>query len=143
HLRQLERLMREHRFPLVHLNDSPLIAAAWIAHRHGAKVVWHLRSALAGEGRDRRSRAIAALMERWGDAAIAIDRDVAERFPIRVPLEIVHNSVRAPAPAANGDGKRALGLPEDRVAIGFAGFVRRQKGWPELVSAAEILVGEG
>src|SRR5439155_816053 len=43
HLRQLERLMREHRFPLVHLNDSPLLAAAWVAHRHGAKVVWHLR----------------------------------------------------------------------------------------------------
>ncbi len=146
HLRQLERLMRTHRFPLVHLNDSPLLAAAMVARRNGAKVVWHLRSALAGEGRDHRSRAIAALMERWGDAAIAIDRDVAERFPIRLPLTIVHNSVRQPEYSANGsgiDGKRSLGLPEDRVAIGFAGFVRRQKGWPELVSAAEILVEEG
>jgi glycosyltransferase involved in cell wall biosynthesis len=144
HLRQLTRLMREHRFPIVHLNDSPLLAAARVAHLHGAKVVWHLRSALAGEGRDHRSRAIAALMERWGDAAIAIDRDVAERFPIRLPLTIVHNSVRPPAPSSNGmNGKRALGLPEDRVAIGFAGFVRRQKGWPELVAAAEILVDEG
>src|SRR5256714_14644953 len=139
HLRQLERLMREHRFPLVHLNDSPLIAAAWVAHRHGAKLVWHLRSALAGEGRDRRSRAIAALMERWGDAAIAIDRDVAARFPIRLPLTIVHNSV-SPAASPNGANRVSLGLPEDRVAVGFAGFVRRQKGWPELVSAAELLV---
>ena len=142
HLRQLESLMRRHRFPLVHLNDSPLLAAAMVAHRNGAKVVWHLRSALAGEGRDRRSRAIAALMERWGDAAIAIDRDVAERFPIRLPLTIVHNSVEPPV-SRNGAGKRALGLPEDRVAIGFAGFVRRQKGWPELVEAADILVHEG
>jgi glycosyltransferase involved in cell wall biosynthesis len=142
HLRQLERLMREHRFPLVHLNDSPLIAAAAVAHRHGAKVVWHLRSALAGEGRDRRSRAIAALMERWGDAAIAIDRDVAARFPIRLPLTIVHNSV-TPAYSQDDSGKSALGLPEDRVAVGFAGFVRRQKGWPELVSAAELLVDQG
>jgi glycosyltransferase involved in cell wall biosynthesis len=140
HLRQLERLMREHRFPLVHLNDSPLIPAAWIAHRHGAKVVWHLRSALAGEGRDRRSRAIAALMERWGDAAIAIDRDVAARFPIRLPLTIVHNSV-SPAASPNGDHRKSsLGLPPDRVSVGFAGFVRRQKGWPELVSAAKLLV---
>src|ERR687887_954910 len=139
HLRQLERLMREHRFPLVHLNDSPLLAAAWVAHRHGAKVVWHLRSALAGEGRDRRSRAIAGLMERWGDAAIAIDRDVAARFPIRLPLTIVHNSV-SPAASPNGDNRASLGLPQDRVAVGFAGFVRRQKGWPELVSAAELLV---
>jgi glycosyltransferase involved in cell wall biosynthesis len=134
--------MRQHRFPVVHLNDSPLLAAAMVAHQNGAKVVWHLRSALAGEGRDRRSRAIAALMERWGDAAIAIDRDVAERFPIRLPLTLVHNSVEPPV-SRNGAGKQALGLPPDRVAIGFAGFVRRQKGWPELVEAADLLVGEG
>jgi len=142
HVRQLDRLMRRHRFPIVHLNDSPLLAAAWVARSHGARVVWHLRSALAGEGRDRRSRLIASFMEAFGDAAIAIDRDVAARFPIRLRLEIVHNSVRPPAASADG-GKAALGLPEDRVAVGFAGFVRRQKGWQELVSAAEILVGEG
>src|SRR5437868_6772075 len=142
HIRQLSELMRQHRFPLVHLNDSPLLAAAWVARRHGAKVVWHLRSALAGEGRDNRSRMIGAFMNAFGNAAIAIDRDVAARFPIRLPLEIVHNSVRSPSPSGVG-GKAALGLPEDRVAIGFAGFVRRQKGWQELVSAAEILVREG
>ena len=143
HLRQLARLMRRHRFPIVHLNDSPLLVAARVAHAHGAKIVWHLRSALAGEGRDRRSRAIAALMERWGDAAIAIDRDVAQRFPIRLPLTIVHNSVTRPTHVPNGtDRKAALGLPEDRVTVGFAGFVRRQKGWPELVEAADLLVGD-
>lgn len=139
HLRQLDKLMRTHRFPLVHLNDSPLLAAAYVAHKNGANIVWHLRSALAGEGLDRRSRMITWFMNRYGDAAIAIDRDVAARFPIDLPLEIVHNSVRPPQPLTEG-GKAALGLPEDRVAIGFAGFVRRQKGWQELVSAAEILV---
>lgn len=143
HVRQLERLMREHRFPLVHLNDSPLLPAAAIAHRHGAKVVWHLRSALAGEGVDHRSRIIARLMDRWGDAAIAIDTDVAARFPVRLPVSIVHNSVRPIDPTAQRRGKEHLGLPPDRIAVGFAGFVRRQKGWPELVSAAEILVREG
>jgi glycosyltransferase involved in cell wall biosynthesis len=144
HLRQLDSLMRRHRFPLVHLNDSPLLGAAWVARRNGAKIVWHLRSALAGEGLDRRSRAIASFMDRFGDAAIAIDRDVAARFPVRLPLTIVHNSVRQPASSPNGAGDKAtLGLPADRVAIGFAGFVRRQKGWQELVSAAEILIREG
>src|SRR5581483_7493114 len=67
HLRQLDALMRRHRFPLVHLNDSPLLGAAWVARRHGAKIVWHLRSALAGEGRDRRSRAIARFIDHYGD----------------------------------------------------------------------------
>jgi D-inositol-3-phosphate glycosyltransferase len=144
HLRQLNRLMREHRFPLVHLNDSPLLPAAYVAHRNGAKVIWHLRSALAGEGRDRRSAAIVSLMERWGDAAIAIDRDVAERFRLRLPLAIVHNSVRIPPDEKTEQRRKtALGLPADRVAVGFAGFVRRQKGWPELVEAAEILLSQG
>ena len=65
-----------------------------MAQKRGAKIVWHLRSALAGEGRDRRSRLIGNFMERFGDAAIAIDRDVAARFPIRLPLEIVHRESR-------------------------------------------------
>ena len=104
HIRQLSELMREHRFPLVHLNDSPLLAAAWVARKHGAKVVWHLRSALAGEGRDRRSRMIGAFMNAFGDAAIAIDRDVAARFPIRLPLadraQLGAPALRRPASAA-------------------------------------------
>lgn len=144
HLRELSRLMRTHRFPLVHLNDSPLLPAAWVARRNDAKIVWHLRSALAGEGRDRRSRAISALIDRWGDAAIAIDRDVAARFPISLPVEIVYNSVQRPASTRDTDeAKAALGLPRDRVSIGFAGFIRRQKGWPEFVEAAELLVRDG
>lgn len=143
HLLELRRLLRRERIDFVHLNDSPLLPAAFVAHRAGLKVIWHLRSALAGEGRDLRSRFIERAIDRYGDAAIAIDEDVAARFLIEVPIAIVHNSVVTSATPASGDGKRALDLPEDRVAIGFAGFVRRQKGWPELVEAAAILVREG
>lgn len=145
HLVRLRRLTRRYRFPLVHLNDSPLLPAAWVARGSDARVVWHLRSALAGEGRDRRSRRIASLMDRLGDYAIAIDADVAARFPIRLPLSIIHNSVAHPAGVSiDREAARAQhGIPSDRVAIGFAGFVRRQKGWMELVDAAEQLVGEG
>jgi glycosyltransferase involved in cell wall biosynthesis len=144
HVVQLSQLLDRYRFPLVHLNDSPLLPAARVARGKGARVVWHLRSALAGEGRDARSRLIAAAIERWGDAAIAIDRDVAMRFPIRLPLTIIHNSVAFPKAPTNADeAKQGLGLPTHRIAVGFAGFVRRQKGWPELVAAAEILVREG
>lgn len=144
HVVKLRRLLRDMTFPLVHLNDSPLLPAAAVAHRRGARVVWHLRSALAGEGRDGRARLIARLIDRFGDAAIAIDDDVADRFPIRLPVTIVHNSVRFPPPGLEPDvARRELGLPDDRVLIGFAGFIRRQKGWPQLVGAAEILAREG
>jgi glycosyltransferase involved in cell wall biosynthesis len=144
HVRRLRALLGSRRFPIVHLNDSPLLPAAMLAHRSGSKVVWHLRSALSGGGRDWRARTITSLMDRWGDAAIAIDEDVAARFPLSLPLSIVHNSVRFPPPDLVPEtARRELNLPEDRVLIGFAGFIRRQKGWPELVRAAELLVKEG
>jgi glycosyltransferase involved in cell wall biosynthesis len=146
HLRQLDRLIRTHRFPIVHLNDSPLLPAAAVAHRAGARVVWHLRSSLAGEGRDGRSRAITTLMDRWGDGAIAIDSDVAARFQLRQPVQIVHNSVRFPEPGLTADvtaARERLGIPVGPVTVGFAGFLRRQKGWPELVEAARLLVARG
>ena len=138
HLLRFNQVMRKGQFPIVHLNDSPLMPAAFVAKRHGARVVWHLRSALAGEGRDRRARTIAGLIDRWGDAAIAIDTDVSARFPIHLPTTIVHNSVTL-RPSSAESSRSSLGLPEGKVLVGFAGFVRRQKGWPELVEAARIL----
>jgi glycosyltransferase involved in cell wall biosynthesis len=144
HIRALRGLMKRSHFSIVHLNDSPLLPAAWVAKRGGAKVVWHLRSALFGDGRDRRSRMICRLIDRWGDAAIAIDGDVAARFPLRHPITVVHNSVpRAQPVRDSAEAKRALQLPADRVTIGYAGFVRRQKGWPELIHATRLLVEEG
>lgn len=143
HIRQLNALMREYRFPIVHLNDSPLLVSARVAHKHGAKVVWHLRSALAGNGLDRRSRLIVRLMDRWGDSALAIDRDVAARFRLRLPITVVPNSVTPVEPATDAARhKRELGLPLDRLAVGYAGFVRRPKGWPELVRAAALLAAQ-
>ena len=81
----------------MHLNDSVLLASGLLAHRHGAQVVWHLRSSLANGGRDRRSRLVARALDAWGDAAIAIDEDVARTFPLRLPVEIVPNAVVAEA----------------------------------------------
>ena len=138
HLRQLERLMRD--APLPARPPERLAAARGRDGRAPQRREGRLAPALGARRRGPRppqSRAIAALMERWGDAAIAIDRDVAERFPIRLPLTIVHNSRRAARLAATAPARARSACREDRVAIGFAGFVRRQKGWPELVEAAE------
>ena len=110
HLRRLGGLLDSLRPEIVHLNDSVLLASGRLAHRRGAKVVWHLRSSLAHGGRDRRSRWIARRLDEWGDAAIAIDADVARTFPLRLPIEIVPNPVVA-EPGAAAD----LDVPEGRV----------------------------
>ena len=144
HMRALRRVLRERNYPIVHLNDSPLLPAARVAHREGSKVVWHLRSALAADGEDGRSRVILALMERWGDAAIAIDDDVAKRFDLNLPVTIIQNSTPIPSVLPDASAaKQALGLPVDRTTVGFAGYLRSQKGWPELVDAADMLRRDG
>jgi len=143
HIHALNRVIKRYPYPIVHLNDSPLLPAAWVARRRGAKVVWHLRSALAANGDDRRSRAIARLIDRWGEAAIAIDQDVAARFRVHLPIRIVHNSVSLPDTAGSqSEPGEKLGIPPERIAIGYVGFVRSQKGWPDLVRAIRRLVDD-
>src|ERR1051326_6542497 len=56
HAFELKRVLRTHRFDLVHLHDSPMIPAAWLARRMRIPVVWHLRAAPPAGGHDRRSR---------------------------------------------------------------------------------------
>jgi glycosyltransferase involved in cell wall biosynthesis len=137
HARSLRRLLERHRFSIVHPNDSVLLPAGALAKRAGAAVVWHLRSSLAAEG-PLRQRAVLAALERWGDAAIAIDSDVARSFPLRIPVQVVPNAVaRIDAPPAS------LPVQEGQVKIGLLGFLRRQKGWPQLLEAVQILTRQG
>ena len=138
HARRLARLLRELDPAIVHLNDSVMLASGLLAHRHRARVVWHLRSSLASGGRDRRSRVVARALDAWGDAAIAIDEDVARTFPLRLPIAIVPNPV-----VAEAGEPAALPVSDGRVSVGYFGYLRRQKGWPQLVEAMRSLVDAG
>jgi glycosyltransferase involved in cell wall biosynthesis len=138
HARRLRQLLGQLDPAIVHLNDSVMLASGFLAHRHGSRVVWHLRSSLASGGRDRRSRLVARALDAWGDAAIAIDDDVARTFPLRLAIEIVPNPV-----VAEPGEPAELPVPEGRVTVGYFGYLRRQKGWPELVEAMRILVDDG
>src|SRR5947209_11108323 len=70
HLIRLRAVIDRVGFGLVHLNDSPLLAAAWLARRRRIPVVWHLRSAPPNDGRDLRSRLLRRAILRLGDATI-------------------------------------------------------------------------
>jgi glycosyltransferase involved in cell wall biosynthesis len=138
HARRLGRLLRELDPAIVHLNDSVMLASGRQAHRHGARVVWHLRSSLASGGRDRRSRLVARALDAWGNAWIAIDEDVARTFQLRHRVTIVPNAV-----VAEEVQPADLPVPAGRITIGYVGYLRRQKGWPQFVEAMRLLVEAG
>ncbi|MBA3841448.1 MAG: glycosyltransferase family 4 protein [Actinobacteria bacterium] len=134
HARALSRLLHELKPDVVHLNDSVMIASAAIARHAKAPVVWHLRSSLAFGGNGSRSRWIARQVDRTASAVIAIDTDVAASFPIRTAVAVIPNPVLAE------EGEPAqLDLPEGRLAVGFFGYLRRQKGWAEFLEALRLL----
>src|SRR5581483_3704656 len=145
HLWRLRRTLHERDYSIVHLNESTLLPAGWLAHRLHKHVVWHLRTALVNEGLDRRSKFVSGVIERTASRVIAIDDDVAQRFRLERPIEVIPNSAELPPadPTPSREAKQALGLDPDVPAVGFFGFIRRQKGWPELVQAAQALIERG
>jgi glycosyltransferase involved in cell wall biosynthesis len=142
HLRRMDSLLRSVPFELVHLNDSPLIPAAWLARRRGLPVVWHLRSALADED-GLRTRLIRAAVRRFSSAAIAINDDVAHSF--RVDAHVIPNAVRLDhfRPGDSRAAKEALGLPLDRPIAAYFGFIYPSKGYRDFIEAASLLRARG
>lgn len=142
HVHAFERILDETPFDLVHLNDSPLVVAAWMAHRRRLPVVWHLRSALPETG-GRRSAVLRTAVSRLGTTSIAITRDVATSF--QVPAEIIPNSVDLDAfrPGDAGEARTVLELDREGPIVTFVGFLYPSKGFREFITAANLLERRG
>jgi glycosyltransferase involved in cell wall biosynthesis len=143
HLVQFRRTLRSQPFALVHLNDSPLIPAAWVARRERVPVVWHLRSALPDGGVDTRSRLVRSAISRFAHVSIAINHDVGDVFG--VGSTVVPNSVDLGRfrPGDRAAAKRELGLEPDRPVVSYFGFIYPSKGFREFIEAAARLRDEG
>src|SRR5437763_1111061 len=143
HVLRFRRTLRRHQFELVHLNDSPLIPAAWLSRRASLPVVWHLRSALPDGGVDRRSQLVRAAIRRFATTAIAINHDVAGVFGVRslvVPNSVALERFR---PGDKPAAKVRLGLPPERPVVSYFGFIYPSKGFREFIEAAGQLRGDG
>ena len=136
HVRQLSRTLGSADFALVHLNDSPLIPAAWLARRRGISVVWHLRSALPESEGPRRSRAVRAAVGRLSSRSVAITDDVAASF--RVGSTVVPNSVDLHR-FHPGDSTEAGHRP----VVSTFGFLYPSKGFSVFLEAAALLRAQG
>lgn len=142
HLITLDRLFRSKKFELVHLNDSPLIGAAWLARRRKLPVVWHLRSALADDN-GLRTRLVRAAVRRFATTSIAINDDVARSFG--VGSEVIPNAVRLDhfKPGDSKAAKDALGFPPDTPIASYFGFIYPSKGYRDFIEAASLLRARG
>jgi glycosyltransferase involved in cell wall biosynthesis len=139
HLARFSAVLRRGGYALVHLNDSPLVPAAYVARRQGIPVVWHLRSGLPDDGRDLRSRALRALISRFAATSIAINEEVARTF--RIGSHVIPNSVDLERfrPGDSRSAKVALGLSPDLPVVSFFGFIYPSKGFREFIESAGLL----
>ncbi len=143
HVVAFRRVLRQGRFDLVHLNDSPLIPAAWLSRRAGKPVVWHLRSAPPHQGQDRRSRFVRRVFVRLGDVLVAINDDVARLWD--VPAIVVPNAVDLARfhPGDTRAARAAADLPIDRPVVSYFGYIYPSKGFHEFVAAASLIRERG
>jgi glycosyltransferase involved in cell wall biosynthesis len=125
-------------FALVHLNDSPLVAAAWLARRAGIPVVWHLRSALPEHEGPRRSRLLRAAIKRLSSETISINRDVGRSFGVAGTVVANPVDLNRFAPADVATAKARLGLDPERPVVAFFGFLYASKGYREFLQAAGL-----
>ena len=135
HVAALDRLLATG-FDVVHLNDSPLVPAAYLARRRGVPVVWHLRSAPGG---GIRAGLMRKAIRRFSTEVLAINRDVADLW--RVPAALVPNPVDLErfSPGDRRVARARLGLPADGGIVSYVGFLYPAKGAPTLLLAAGLL----
>jgi glycosyltransferase involved in cell wall biosynthesis len=144
HVIDFRRTVARRDFALVHLNDSPLLAAAYLARHAGRPVVWHLRSALPAEGTgDRRSQFVRSAIRRFADRSIAINDNVADSFD--VGSAVVPNPVDLQRfrPGDVRAARAQLGLPVDEPVVSFFGFIYPSKGFREFIQAAALARAAG
>ena len=141
HAVAFRRTLARERYSLVHLNDSPLVPAAWIARANNLPVVWHLRSALAGQ--DLRATLLRRAVASLSTESIAITRDVGRSFG--VDAEIIPNSVDLDhfRPGDPDVARRELALPAGRPVVTFLGFLYPSKGFRDFIVAASLLNERG
>ena len=143
HLGAFHRVLRRHQYGIVHVNDSPLVAAAVLARQAGIPVVWHLRSALPGNGHDVRSQLLKSAVRRLGDVSIAITSEVERSFdagsvviPNTVDLDEFH-------PTDHAEARAALRLTAGVPIVSYFGFLYPMKGFREFIDAAGLLTRQG
>jgi glycosyltransferase involved in cell wall biosynthesis len=134
-------VLRAHRLwrdvELVHVNEiSALLAVALAKIVFRKPVVVHVRSVQRSVDIPLRRRLVDAVMARYADAAIAIDRTVGRSVALRVPTKIIHNGYRQA-------GTTGEARPRRRFTVGMIGTLMVFKGVSDFLEAARLCIERG
>jgi glycosyltransferase involved in cell wall biosynthesis len=138
HIKAFWRVLHANQYSIVHLNDSPLIAAAFLARAAHVPVIWHLRSALPNNGAGPRSSFLRATIRTLARKTIAINADVSRSFA--VDSLVIPNAVDLSRfrPADQAMVRAEAGL-DGRPIVAYFGFIYPSKGFREFIDAAYLM----
>ncbi len=138
-----QRLLRERKPAVLHLNTSVLLAWGAAARRESVPVLWMVREVLGPHPMVRRWHA--RYLERHARRTVAISEAVRSCFPDSTTIERVYNAVDLQQfdlgllrerPRVRAE----LGLADDEQAVFVVGSVQREKGhWLLLDAFARVL----
>jgi len=146
-IRQIRRLIREHRIDLVMVCGVMHPHGAIAAHLERTPVVWHLMSTLAPMPL---RRVLMPIVTRLADVVMSTGVQVARQHPgaMRLGNRLipyfmpVDTNRFLPDPRKRMTARAELGVPEDALLVGTVGNQNRQKAHELLVQAAAPVTRE-
>lgn len=145
---RLRGLLRAGKFDIVHVH-SPMVAA--VARPIVRSLPSARRPRLVSTEHNgwptfgRTTRWLNALTAPLDDARLAVSREVRDSMSVAAEV-VVHgvpvDAVRSRA-AERAAARAELGVADDRVLVGTVANLRRQKAYPDLLSAARLVIDAG
>lgn len=140
---EFARLLRSMQPDIVHLNDSPLQAAAATAYAAGIPIVWHLRGVIQRQDTSLVRRCMSARIVSLSNRFIGVTEDETEQFGPQPHGRTIYNSVDLESIYRHhGAGlaiRRELGSGEDEIIIGAPVHLTAAKGVFDFVEAAGMV----
>jgi glycosyltransferase involved in cell wall biosynthesis len=141
------RLVRSENVKLVHTNSSALLSPGLAAFVCGVPHVWQVREIIERPWWMRTF--LRTIMPAMARKIICVSRQAAALFPeaiVKKKVAVVNDGVDLKIfhPGYDiVDVKKDLGLPQDRLVIGYCGRLIRRKGVAVLIKAVESLLEKG
>lgn len=144
-IERTRKFLVKHKFDIVHLNTSTLLASGIAAKREGLKVVWHIREPVHKGYFGLRRSMVRKIIDEYSDVIIPICRYDAEQLIFSVKIHVVYNFIdfgkfnpTLKAPHLYNE----LGIDPSHKIVTMLGGINPIKGTIEFIQAAVRVFAE-